>query len=64
MENKLEQQFNKKFKIMKQVDIEEVDGIFALEVDREKVLDWIDSNFISLEESNELIREVKESREQ
>lgn len=51
MENKnWEVEFDKKFKIMEQVATDEVDGVFALESDREKVKDFIRSLLASQRE--------------
>ena len=54
-----EKEFDKKFRIMERTDIEEVDGIFAIESDRQKVKDFIRQNFISREKVAEVVERMR-----
>ena len=48
--NTLDKEFDKEFRIMEQVNTEEVDGVFALESDRDKVKSYINKHYISKKE--------------
>lgn len=62
--NDWKEEFKKRFPLMEQTAIDEVDGVFAISKDQDDVIDFISQNFIPLSSLKKFIEENEKEHDE